>query len=298
MKQLLLVRSFVAIALLASSAFIQPAFAQSIMQDQNTNTWGSGGAASGTAQSFPDIKGTITEQFEVVISGTAPSTTTITVVGAMRGGTTSGTLSSFSSTTSGQMPSFAAGVFDNYKVTTSWTGGDATTKFIINRTGTVARTTVCPGGAADINVGTGANVGAGSNGATKVWGFFLPCSVTTSTLQYAITTADNTANIYDLGVYDNFGNLVLHTGPLAGTALFPSNAQPKSVAWVSSATLSPGRYYFAETCNTCVATLSGTAIGSFNVGGTGPAPSANTLVSGTLPADSWTISVIPTFALR
>lgn len=116
------------------------------LNDQNTNVWGASlngvpSAASGSAQNFPDIRGTITNQFEIVVSGTAPATLTTTVVGCMRGGTCSSTLASSAGTASQIVTPSSANlnVFDFYKVTLSWTGGDATTRFVVNRTGTTAR---------------------------------------------------------------------------------------------------------------------------------------------------------------
>lgn len=120
------------------------ATAQTIMQDQNTNTWGLNGALTGTQLTFPDIKGTVTNQFEVKVNGTAPATLTVTIVGCMRGGTCSSTLATSSGTASQLMVPSSSNIYDNYKVTTSWTGGDATTQFIVNRTGTVARTGTIP----------------------------------------------------------------------------------------------------------------------------------------------------------
>jgi hypothetical protein len=132
--------------------------------DQNCNVWGAnpttaqcGGttaAASGTQLFFPDIRGTITNQFEVVVQGTAPATLTVTVVGCMRGGTCGSTLASSSGTTSQILTpaTSALNVFDKYGITVSWTGGDATTRFVVNRTGTVAK--LAGGGSGTITAGT------------------------------------------------------------------------------------------------------------------------------------------------
>ncbi len=115
------------------------AFGQSILQDQNTNAWGKNGAISGAPLKYPDIKGTITNQFEVLVTGTAPATLTITVVGCMRGGTCSATLATSSGTTNQLLTPTSSNIYDYYSITTTWTGGDATTNFVVNRTGTVAR---------------------------------------------------------------------------------------------------------------------------------------------------------------
>jgi hypothetical protein len=152
---------------------------------------------------------------------------------------------------------------------------------------------------ADINSGTATSITTPANGTTRVYGFYLPCAVTTSNLNYAVTTADNTADLYDLGIYNNSGTLMVHTGAIAGTTLFPNTTQPKTVAWATGGVLLvPGRYYFAITCNTCGAQLSGANLGTFSSAGTGPSPTSNHLQSGSMPTDSWAVQAVPTFLLR
>src|ERR1019366_5466476 len=48
---------------------------------------------------------------------------------------------------------------------------------------------------------------------TKLWGFLLPYNVTTTKITYDVTTADNTANNYDIGIFNSSGKLVLDIGP-------------------------------------------------------------------------------------
>ncbi len=112
---------------------------QASLVEQNNVGWGSGGAASGTSLTLPDMKGTVTEQFEVKIGGTAPSGTTVNVYGCMRGGTCSSSLANTSSTSSVLISPSSNAVYDYYKGTVSWTGGDSTTTIVINRTGTVGQ---------------------------------------------------------------------------------------------------------------------------------------------------------------
>ena len=68
---------------------------------------------------------------------------------------------------------------------------------------------------------TGANQAAAKN-VNKLWGFLLPYNVTTTQVTYDVSTVDNTANLYDLGIYNNSGQLVLNIGPTAGTSFAPS----------------------------------------------------------------------------
>jgi len=71
--------------------------------------------------------------------------------------------------------------------------------------------------------------------------------VTFSHIGYAVNTADNSGNLYDIGVYNAAGTLLVHLGATAGTTFCPTTGN-KSVA-VSSTTLQPGVYYFAVTGN-------------------------------------------------
>jgi hypothetical protein len=121
---------------------LAPAHSQN-SKDSGALFWGAGtnGVASGTAQSFIDVASTLTNQFEVVSSGTAASTLTGVVVGCMPGGTCSSTLASTSGVGSQILSPSSAGPFMTYKMTLTWTGGDATTAFKVNRLGVIGRIT-------------------------------------------------------------------------------------------------------------------------------------------------------------
>jgi hypothetical protein len=84
---------------------------------------------------------------------------------------------------------------------------------------------------------------------TRLWGFLLPYNVTTAEVTYDIATIDNTANNYDLGIFDTSGNLVVDVGPALGTT-FASTKTFKILNWVQGSTsLAAGRYYLALTMN-------------------------------------------------
>lgn len=114
---------------------------QAHLRDSGVLLWGgTQGVSSGTVQSFIDLAGSLTNNFEVVATGTAASTLTTSVVGCMPGGTCSSAITSSSGVSSQLMtPAASSGPFQTYKVTLSWTGGDATTAFRINRIGVMAR---------------------------------------------------------------------------------------------------------------------------------------------------------------
>jgi hypothetical protein len=97
-----------------------------------------------------------------------------------------------------------------------------------------------------------------SSNRMKVFGVILPYAVSTSQISYYVQTADNSANTYDLGIYDSTGTLKAHTGSIAGTTLAPS-AGWKTLNWSGPATLLPGRYLLAITssCTSSCATFLG-----------------------------------------
>ena len=128
--------------------------------------------------------------------------------------------------------------------------------------------------------------------AIKTWGIYLDKTLTVGSFCWFVSTADNTANLYDYGIYDNAGNLKGHLGATAGTTFSPNNGF-QCHATSAGFTLVPGRYYIAETSN-CAATcaqLGGPgAYASFNTNTT----VVTTSTGGTLPAtmtpaaDVWT----------
>ena len=59
--------------------------------------------------------------------------------------------------------------------------------------------------------------------------------LTTTQVTYNVQTADNTANNYDIGLYNTSGTLVAHIGSTAGTSFAPSTGW-KTVSWTASAT--------------------------------------------------------------
>lgn len=128
----------------------------------------------------------------------------------------------------------------------------------------------------------------------KLWGVVLSFPITTTQVRYYVGTADNTANVYDIGIYDAAGNLKAHLGPKAGTSFAPVAAASYVLPWTASVTLQPGKYYLAITtnCTASCATLDGdNASGvTFQNGGTVSVTSGTLSGSVTPPADSWSWS--------
>lgn len=107
-----------------------------------------------------------------------------------------------------------------------------------------------------------------TSNSTTFYAFNIPYSITFTNLRYRLTTADNTANNYDVGIYSISGTtatLVGHLGATAGTTFSPSTGV-KAISFPST-TLTAGTYLFAITtnCASSCAVMAGVAAGRFSV---------------------------------
>jgi hypothetical protein len=76
-----------------------------------------------------------------------------------------------------------------------------------------------------------------------LWGLVNPFTLASTTkVLYGVGTADNSSNIYDLGIYNGSGTLVVHIGSMAGTA-FAASTGAHTLNWVTPAALPAGKYY-------------------------------------------------------
>ena len=123
-------------------------------------------------------------------------------------------------------------------------------------------------------------------------------------MTYNITTADNTANNYDIGIADTTGAIKARTGTLAGTT-FSAATGARLQNWSGGAvTLQPGKYYVALTtsCTTSCAVLSGdgsAAAVTFLNGSTAAVTAGGALTSFTPPADLWSwAGTVPAIVVR
>ena len=159
-------------------------------------------------------------------------------------------------------------------------------------------------GGSNINFSTAANKAIFT-------GVILDFAKTTTQVSYNVSTVDNTANTYDLGVYSGTSGgsctLQAHIGSTAGTT-FASAAGWKTTNWTGgAATLQPGRYYLAYTtsCTTSCATLVGDT-GGFTFAGSSGGANSNVSVTagGTLPAtvtcpsDTYATTSTPTWGIN
>jgi len=143
-------------------------------------------------------------------------------------------------------------------------------------------------------------------------GVILTFPKTTSQVTYLVSTADASANTYDIGIYSGTSGgtctQVAHTGPTAGSTFAPTSSTWKTLSWMGgTVTLQPGRYYLAYTtsCTASCATMGGDSAGMTFAGSSGGANSNVAVTTGgtlpasvTCPADSYTTSSMPNWAIN
>jgi hypothetical protein len=125
-----------------------------------------------------------------------------------------------------------------------------------------------------------------------MWGISISTTVVGATqITYFCNNADNSSNVYDLGLYSSSGSLAAHIGGTAGTTFCPSNGG-KTLSLAATSSFQAGRYYLAYTtnCSTGCATLGGDSASGFtfykNESGFGTTSSGVLPSSITPPADS------------
>ena len=127
-----------------------------------------------------------------------------------------------------------------------------------------------------------------SGSTAAIWQFTVPFAVTTSKVAYKVgTTADNTANTYEIGVYNSSGTLVL-SYQAAGTAFAPTASTVYRQGWSQGATtLAPGKYYLALSsgCTSSCATF-------YTSGGTTTTYYSNTAASSVASGGTLASSII------
>lgn len=140
---------------------------------------------------------------------------------------------------------------------------------------------------------------------TRVWDFTPIASITSTNISYSVNTADNTAHLYDIGIYSSSGTLLCHIGATAGTLFAPGTGAQTRPFLASCSLVGGTRYLISVTVNTQAAILDGGG-NTLQAVGNGT-PTANNATSGgalngsiTPAADAWTstASVIPLFSLH
>jgi len=142
-----------------------------------------------------------------------------------------------------------------------------------------------------------------SQNTVKMWGVVLTYPLLTSSVAYYAFAADNTANLYDIGIACgqpscnggaySAGQIILDIGATAGTTFSPS-ASTRTLNWSQGAnrTLQPGKYYvvFTTNCATACATITGGSSSgdiTFQNAATAGTTTGGALAAFTAPADVW-----------
>ncbi|HEY3838134.1 MAG TPA: hypothetical protein VGL72_16255, partial [Bryobacteraceae bacterium] len=196
-----------------------------------------------------------------------------------------------------------APLFIDFTVTTS-TG--STGNSITQRDSFLAPLTGSPSSGVVTSLPYWTNSGGGSSGnvpfnanSDLLKGIQIQYQVTFSTITYNVGVADNTANLYDIGLYKySTGQLLCDLGPVAGTTFAPATGIRSASCLQGTLTLAPGKYYFAMTGNANTAQLVGTSQYTFASSNNGITTGGQLLSTVTPPADSWSYSTVPIIALR
>ena len=143
---------------------------------------------------------------------------------------------------------------------------------------------------------------AATENVTALWGFLLPYAVTTTQITYEVITADNTANEYDIGIYNISGKLLVGIGATKGTT-FASSTGLRTLLWTQGSTgLAAGEYYLALTTNcasACAQIAAATGNVSFAVDVSAGASTGGALPSTmTVPAQVWATGNQPTAVIH
>ncbi|MGA7513552.1 MAG: hypothetical protein WBW46_11705 [Candidatus Sulfotelmatobacter sp.] len=143
---------------------------------------------------------------------------------------------------------------------------------------------------------------AATENVTNLWGLLLPYAVTTSQVTYEVVTADNTANDYDIGIYNTSGTLLVDIGATAGTTFSASDGFHTLLWTQGSIGLAAGEYYLALTTNcasACAQIAAATNNVSFAVNVSAGASTGGALPSTmTVPAQVWATGNQPTAVIH
>jgi hypothetical protein len=137
----------------------------------------------------------------------------------------------------------------------------------------------------------------------KMWGVVLTYPLSTTSVAYFVSAADNTTNDYDIGIACaqtacnagaySAGQIILDIGATAGTTFAPAAATTFTRSWSQGTkTLQPGKYYVVLTTNcssSCATITSGGSSGdiTFQAATTAGTTSGGALANFTAPSDVW-----------
>ncbi len=127
------------------------------------------------------------------------------------------------------------------------------------------------------------------------------CNVTSTQVTYVPIAADNTGNLYDIGIADTAGNLLTHIGATAGTTFAPSTTAVTR-PWLTTITLQANVEYLLVRTTNCAASCATISSGGSSpilriANANGGATSNGVLVSITPPATNFASSAAPAWVL-
>ncbi len=246
-------------------------------------------APSGSAGA-PGFRAIVTADIPILNQNTTGTAAGLSGASALPNGTTATTQSAGDSSTKVATDAFVAGGFAAVNPASSLVANDyakGAGGASVTDSGVLAGPYPVPW----ITAVRGGGTATFAQNVVKMWGVVLSYPLLTSSVAY-YTTADNTANLYDIGIANSAGTIVLDIGPTAGTSFAPLGGT-RTISWVQGTkTLQPGKYYVVLTTNcasSCASITSGGSTGdiTFQNGTTAGTTSGGALATFTPPADVW-----------
>ena len=196
----------------------------------------------------------------------------------------------------------AAGALANGMTATTQSAGDNSTKVATTAFVAAAVTAASPSIAGfQTEPNTTGSMTLNQN-KTNLTAYYLTGNLTTSGLWFYISgTADNTGNLYDIGIYNSAGTLLTHLGATAGTTFAPAANAWKRLTWTGGpVTIPAGKIYVAVTTNAATpASVGGWSSVAVYSSNSSFSSSGGALASSiTPPSDAAILTVLPTFILN
>ncbi len=132
-----------------------------------------------------------------------------------------------------------------------------------------------------------------SNG-QQITSFTAKTTATYSKLTYYVNTADNSANLYNIGWANGSGTIICSAGPTAGTIFAPTTGYFTATMSPSCSFVAGNRYYLLATGNASTIKFGGQTVGSAYHAGSACTTTGAVLCSFTPPTDNFQVSVNPT----
>ena len=267
-------------------------------------------APSGTAGT-PGFRAITAADIPTLNQNTTGSAASLSAASVLPNGSTATTQSAGDNTTKLATTAFVTGSFSGV-VTGDYVKGNGTTA--VTDSGVLSGPYTIPW----ITAVRGGGTASFAQNVVKMWGVVLTFPLKTSNVAYYVSAADNSANLYDIGIACGAvgsscnggayspGQIIVDIGATAGTSFAPTASTTYSKNWSQGSTiLQPGKYYIVVTtnCASSCATISGDgssyAVTFQNAATAGSTSSGALPASFTAPADVWSWgSALPSLAVK